>query len=1702
MQGGGDPQTGGFLDPGTAALIAAILSGGVGFYGYSKTGSNKEEEIASRIEGRLEEAQKALLEKGRKYDKLMQEKDAAVRNAERLKRETETLKTEAKNQVKTAQANAQPAVAFKNASPDVLKAAIPLMLASLKNLATQKPEYAWMKDSNLANVAEQLEYPAGYSGRLARLSLPDLYDKRIFPAAQQDKEAAAAPTGGRRRRYRRKARGGAPTREEKAFANYQSLVETVNVDPSRKDELAAARDELLQYPGGQDEVNRREGLLTGGPSAPAATESEGVVAVVASSPSVSSTPSFFPSYEEFAQLYLTALQNKSITVRQQLIKKQKDALTKKEQEKTVAQQKKDEDKKNKDNATAVKASGELAIKFNKALKESESTLAPYKYLTKVLSPGRKKGLVPYAKRLVEVTAEALKFIPKESQATIPEKSRLREWYEAAGSVLTIASEFALMSLLVASAAASPSISTGIRSNTLGAIGGGGGDPEEEESEEEQEGGLSLFGSKPPPPASTTPLESVPMAWNKVQTLVDWNEVKPKAQTLLDEYNAAVKAFVDAAKAAKEAEKKGVSIAAPTFGLPTLDLSRISSSNPFAGVLATMKEKYAALSSSISEAEKERMVANDLRALTKEAVDVIRSAVDQADKAMKEIDSLQSTQATLDENEKYLASRANASAQEGFPSSSTQSEETTEGPAEEDEPEVINGGRRRRRRRGGVTPPVVTVDDTGPSIPEGYEQDPELEAQCKSVRAAAKEAKNELDWFKKQLSAILYANGEGTRTKGTSAQTQDGTEWVYSSITNDEAAALFSSGQVTSEAPTDTTLQSSETAAVPFLLNPSAGSKFKVPALKYLLSRLSTGVVGKTADFFKARVGIASSYTVADVALAGEAYVVLRCYLDALRGPLAVQTGQFSRAQRLGIQTRRIGQKAAEGTRKIARNLKEGIRAFGKALAYAIGVVLTAAKTAAVAAANATATAANNIATAARTRYTTFVSKQLPVLQKAVSDAQASASGAMKDAYAQVAKALADTAAAAEKSALETGVKIAKQTRRVKTAVADITEATGNVSSAALKAAHAKLIAAQAVLADAAKKTGESISASVQENLRVMSEVATGAALAAKTAAQATKEAALVAAAVPGQVQKRIVEKYEDVALAYAARNVRLSSAEKFKKTVEKEVQTLADNEEQVRTLFGTFTTSGWNLDKHDKTVLRTFEPEPNDTLEQYFMETAPAFPLGKEVASRRAILEAGTILSTAEAELEDIKASVTFKELVSKGTSLKPAAKEGDDEFFKANQDALERLAAYETRFGEILSTFDSKMSVALDKLASAGVQAAIAAKQRRAKTTGSLSALVREGRSATEAEEAADIARAEKEEAEAAVAAAKEAAKAAKTEEERAAAETKRRNAEEALEKKRSEQEKAAAEAAAAAAEKAAKDSRNAALEQIYTINEGLRNRKPMTAEIEAALGSNQFLSTVVEEARATVDARRKPLQDEVDRLQEILDDARQPKPTTSARVEADKRIEKTQPLFEKATSELAKFDSKALEDTYTKAKELAGDTLKKPLETYTKRTKGAFGSIFMRQATKEEKPPPPPPAKEIELSSRGPKKQSSIIALNNPGIPNAAAAGPLEVEKEAPTKAEQLGYVKNPLRDKQTPASASTTRVSPLGTGLANRLGNYFNPGISAFKKRKARLGPEKVLGTEDGNKGASPGGKRRTRRKGRNARKSTLKKRRGGK
>jgi hypothetical protein len=58
----------------------------------------------------------------------------------------------------------------------------------------------------------------------------------------------------------------------------------------------------------------------------------------------------------------------------------------------------------------------------------------------------------------------------------------------------------------------------------------------------------------------------------------------------------------------------------------------------------------------------------------------------------------------------------------------------------------------------------------------------------------------------------------------------------------------------------------------------ATSATQKSALKYLLDRLNTGAFAETADYLKGVRGKDVTYTLDDVILAGEAYVLLRCYL--------------------------------------------------------------------------------------------------------------------------------------------------------------------------------------------------------------------------------------------------------------------------------------------------------------------------------------------------------------------------------------------------------------------------------------------------------------------------------------------------------------------------------------------------------------------------------------------------------------------------------------------------------------------------------------------------------------------------------------------------------------------------------------------------------------------------------------------------------
>jgi hypothetical protein len=187
-------QTGG-VDPGLAALVAAILSGGVGAYGFSKTSANDRADMRTAIEENLK----------REVGEQLREQA----NAEVLKRDEQIKRLEGelaqlKASMESADAVAKVAaeksseynLIFQSAKPEVLRTAIPLVFAKL---ATLYPRVK-MDGSTTPTLKTALEYPASLSGRVRRMTLADFYRKRVEPAFRADLQGPS--TGGRKRRRR------------------------------------------------------------------------------------------------------------------------------------------------------------------------------------------------------------------------------------------------------------------------------------------------------------------------------------------------------------------------------------------------------------------------------------------------------------------------------------------------------------------------------------------------------------------------------------------------------------------------------------------------------------------------------------------------------------------------------------------------------------------------------------------------------------------------------------------------------------------------------------------------------------------------------------------------------------------------------------------------------------------------------------------------------------------------------------------------------------------------------------------------------------------------------------------------------------------------------------------------------------------------------------------------------------------------------------------------------------------------------------------------------------------------------------------------------------------------------------------------------------------------------------------------------------
>jgi hypothetical protein len=275
------PQQVGGVDPGLAALIAAILTGGVGAYGFSKTTENDRAEIRTAVEENL---------KREIGDRLREEANVqVVRKEEEIKRlqgELAQLKasTEAANAVAkaAAEASSDANLTFRGAKPEVLREAIPIVLSKL---AAGYPRIK-ADGSSTPMFKSALEYPASYSGRLMRMTLADFYRKRIEPALRIDLQG---PVTGGRGRKRRAKRGG-----------------------DMEAELAAVEQDTAQP-------------MPAAPSAPGTAASYG---------------SEYPNYEEFAPLYAEAIKeatqqlaSKAIaaktTATQTAEQKKKDATAKK-----------------------------------------------------------------------------------------------------------------------------------------------------------------------------------------------------------------------------------------------------------------------------------------------------------------------------------------------------------------------------------------------------------------------------------------------------------------------------------------------------------------------------------------------------------------------------------------------------------------------------------------------------------------------------------------------------------------------------------------------------------------------------------------------------------------------------------------------------------------------------------------------------------------------------------------------------------------------------------------------------------------------------------------------------------------------------------------------------------------------------------------------------------------------------------------------------------------------------------------------------------------------------------------------------------------------------------------------------------------------------------------------------------------------------
>ncbi len=352
------PQKGGFVDPGLAALIAVLISGGIGGYGYSRTTQQDLNEAlddeAKKYKANLQ-ASVLELDKQKKNLAVAEAKfkEGAGQQIENLKKEIERLKKVielTKKEQGYAVERSSESRRYITATADALKEAIAPFLAKLK---VEYPNLFRAYDmSPEQSITDVLMYPVKPIGRLSRPSLFDLYTLRLEPVLKSLAERALVASA---------AKGVAAAAAAKAAVS-KAIIATNMGNQAEAPALEAMPGDDMAGGARKRRYRRRvyRGGLSPGEKGP------------------------YPSFTEFVQMYTPGIP----TIRA-------------ETEKKV-----DEAKAKIDNRVAAKAASTLADKLTAAVAAAKAEIVKSEGIRFTLSNERKKEIDKVLNELMGFIAEA------------------------------------------------------------------------------------------------------------------------------------------------------------------------------------------------------------------------------------------------------------------------------------------------------------------------------------------------------------------------------------------------------------------------------------------------------------------------------------------------------------------------------------------------------------------------------------------------------------------------------------------------------------------------------------------------------------------------------------------------------------------------------------------------------------------------------------------------------------------------------------------------------------------------------------------------------------------------------------------------------------------------------------------------------------------------------------------------------------------------------------------------------------------------------------------------------------------------------------------------------------------------------------------------------------------------------------------------